>query len=122
MNGFGHTEHGSEVGVHDPVELLLGHTFDSTVVGDAGIVNQDVYFAKVGQYLFHEVLGSLIVGDIGNVPFGLDTQSEELFFDGNHGIVTAPATESHIGAFTSKSYSNSVTDATGGTGHDCGLI
>ena len=104
------------------VELLLGHALDGGVIGDAGVVDQDVHRSEVGEHFLDEVLRLLVVGHVGGVAFGFHAQGLQLCLYGDHLVVACAAAESHVAALLGEPYSNGVTDATGGTGHDCGLI
>ena len=121
LDGLGHAEYRSEVGVHHAVELFLGHALDGGVVGDAGVVDEDVDLAKIGQHLLDEVLCLLVVGHVAGIAFRRDAEGEEFLFDGNHFLVMCAAAEGHVAAFLGKAKCDGVADAAGGTGDDGGL-
>ena len=107
-----------QVVVHHVVPLGFGHAFDGGVVGDAGVVDEDVQVAEVFQHLGHKLLAVVQMGDVDGISFGLDAEVGQFFFDGNHVFVAAAPAKSDVTALLGETEGNGATDAACGTGYN----
>src|ERR1035437_3396954 len=68
---LGEQERALEIDVQHGVPVRLAHAHDQTVLGDAGVVDQDVHLAGGGQDLLRNGLYAGGVGDVGREGPGL---------------------------------------------------
>ena len=61
----------------DGVPLLLGHAEHQSVLGDTGVVHQNINASKLLLYGLYHLLGLREVGSIRGVALGLDAQSSD---------------------------------------------
>ena len=80
LDGLGHGEDAAEVHLYHTGELFLGHALDGRVIGDAGVVDQDVYMAEIVEDVFDKLGGLLHVGDVGDVASCLAAELVEGVF------------------------------------------
>lgn len=64
MEGLDHVEGSFEIGVEDGVPVFGFHPHDEVIAGDAGVIDEDVDAAEVGDDLFSGFLDGVEVGDI----------------------------------------------------------
>ena len=80
------------------VPLRLGHAHHQAVLGDAGVVHQDVYAAEVLHDPVDDLMRLFEIRRIRGIAFGLDAQRCDLGLGGLAVLVDRQVGERHIGA------------------------
>ena len=70
MSGLGEQEGAGKVGAQDVVEVGELHAQGEAVLGDAGVVDQDLDLAEVGEHGLRAGLDGLLAGDVECVGAG----------------------------------------------------
>ena len=112
-----------EVHGDDSVPLCLSHAQHQSVLGDTGVVDQNLHRAKVCDNLLHGSLGLRKVSSVAGVALGLHTQRVELTLGLQTAVllVDSEVGEGDVSTFLSETQGNSLADTTGSTGDERGL-
>jgi len=121
LDGLGEVEHRLKIHGDHHIPLLLGHAHQQRVARNPGIVHQNIHTAKIGDHLFHHLLGIRKQGSIGGIAFGLDTQRLQSSFRSTELIVHRQIRKSHVGSFAGKFQGNGLANSAGRTGNQSGL-
>ena len=106
-------EHCPHVDAVDMVPVLVGHLLDEGAAADAGIVEQDVDGAELGQRRGHDLLGRIVAGDVAA--------------EGGDGVVAGmrlldrrfrPVDRQHLRALVGEQLGRRGADARRRSGHD----
>ena len=100
------------------IPLLFGHTEHQSVLGDAGIVHQNVNRAKLLLHGFHHLLSLCKVGSVAGVALSLHALGCNLLFGF---LVNCQVGESHVGSLLGKLQCDSFSDTACRAGYQCGL-
>ena len=100
----------------------FSHAFDGSVVGDAGIVDEDVDVSEFLECVGNKVEGALFVGDVNRVSFSFDPEGSELLFDGFHLRAAGSTTEGDVASFLSKADGDGTPDAASCASDDCYFV
>ena len=110
-----------EVHGDDSVPLCFSHAHHESVFGDACVVDEDVDASEVSVHFAHHFSSFFKVGCVGGVGLSFHALRFDFFFCGFAVFVDDEVSESDVCAFFSEFQGNSLTDATCGTGDECGL-
>ena len=119
--GLGEEEGALEVDVQHRVPVRLAHAHEQAVLGDAGVVDQDVHLAGGRQDLLRGGLHAGGLGDVGGEGPGLAPQRLGLL----HGFGAELELQIHAGnvrAGGSEFQGDGLADAAAGAGHHRYLI
>ena len=95
------------------IPLLLGHTHHQTVLGDTGVVDEDIDTAEIFHHLLHYLVSLLKICCVGSVALAFHTESGNLFLGLLSILVDYEICECDICAFSGKLEGNGFTDASG---------
>ena len=115
MHGLGEVEYRLEVHVDDGIPLLLGHTLEGCVLGDARVVDKDIDAAEVFDDFVDNLVRLLEVGSIGGVSLSLNAQCLQFFFRFQNDIVQSDIGEGNLAAFLGKTHGNGFSNTTSGS-------
>ena len=116
--GMDKVESRLQVDGNDCVPLLFGHAEHQSVLGDAGIVDQNVNTSELLLHGLDHVFGLCKICSIRSIAFGLHS------FGGNFLLcffVYCEVGECNVGTFLSKSQRDSLSDTACSTSDECCL-
>ena len=111
-----------EIGVENGVPILRCHAHEEVVLGDPGVVHQDIGAAEVRHDLLTHLLHGVEISDIDGV--GLGGSGADCLKSGGDlgGVGLAAADDSHLGTRLDEIPGDGFTDAASGSGYDGDLI
>ncbi len=118
QNGVYEVESALEVNGYHGVPLLLGHAHHETVLGDSGVVHQNVDTAEVLFHLVDHFLCLLEICGIGGISFCLHAHGCDFCFGFLAGLVDVEVGESYVGSLGGETQGKSLADAAGGAGDE----
>ena len=101
------------------IPLRLAHAHHQAVLGNAGIVHQNIDPAEIGDDLLHDFVRLFEIGGIRGVALAFHTQCGDLRLGGFSVLVDHQIGECNIRALLGELQCNCLSDAAGGTCHDC---
>ena len=122
LHRLGEVEHRLEVDVDNGVPLLLGHTLEGGVFGDASVVDQHVDATEVLDDLFDNLLGLSEVGGVGGIGFGLDAHGLEFLFGFQHEVAQGDVGKGDVAALLGETDGDGLADAATGAGNQSHLV
>lgn len=112
-----------QVDVEDGIPLCLRHAEHQAVLGDSGIVDEDVDAAEVGVDLLHDGLGLGKVGGIARIGAAGDAQGLDLLAcglkAGSHVVVEDKVGECDVSALAGELHRHGLANTTGCTRNQC---
>ena len=104
-----------QIYVDDSVPLSFAHTHHQAVFGNSGVVDKNIYRAKVFFNLIDHLFGLFKVGGIRGITFYLDTQSSNLGFGCFAVFVDYQIGKSNICTFLCEFHGHGFSYTAGGT-------
>ena len=105
-----HRQHG--------VPLCLGHAHHQAVLGDSGVVHEDVDTAEILHDPVDDRVRLFEVGCVRGIALGLHAQRGDLGFGGLAVLVDRKVGERHVGALFGEFECDGLADAACGAGHN----
>ena len=126
MRQFHEQERRAQIGRHDRIPFLFGHVGEHPIAQDAGVVDEDVEVAELGDRRVDEALGTLPARHVVGVGDRMASQRTDLGSDLLGGSLIAalavvrPAevVDDHLGALLGEQQRVLPTDPASGTGDD----
>ena len=95
--------------------MILGHTLQSSVLGNSRVVDEDVNTAKVFDDFVNDLVRLLEVGGVGSVCLDFNAKSLQFLFRFHDDIVQGDIGKGDVAAFLGKTQGNSLANATTGS-------
>ena len=121
-DGTGEIERAFEIGLEHDIPIVARHAHGECVAGDAGIVDQNVATAEVGEDLIARLLHGVEVGDIHRVGLGNSWRRSVYGIRRAGGVGFRAADDGDFRAFGGKAFCDGFADAASRSGDDGDLI